>query len=351
MAFTERNPSRSALEGAPLVMRFRLTDTLQPGSEAAAVFLRYNPNTDAFVELSSEHVATNVHATFHRAFGVTGEEGWAMLHADSRRWEVISMEGSLVRPGVAGGTIAAGATGSVTVDGVVITANNWSTDIAVASGDKVLVFYSPVSQTWYFVKSGGGAGGGGGGAGSKLYYGPLYADLNASDASVNVNGLTSLTTGVADVGGLTSCGNPWNWFGRTGDTALVIKDEPGALYYIVEVRRREETLECYVYTPFNKDTQTFTAIVVRSYSNYTAVGAQIVVYNQEDFDPGADNPYLFEGENYAVCRVQYDPMSSRYRAVWVECPEETPEVAAQLNLSQNDLFFASEGAFSSGSAF
>jgi len=144
-------------------MRFRLQGTLQPGDEAPAKLLQYDPGGDIFLEPAAAQSDIVVHATFHRAFGVVGEEGWAQLWADTRRWEVISMENCLVRPGIANDAIAAGGSGGVTVDGVTITAENWSADIDVESGDKLLVFYSPPSQQWYFVKSGepGEEGGGG----------------------------------------------------------------------------------------------------------------------------------------------------------------------------------------------
>jgi len=162
----ERNPDRPGSNSAPLVMRFRLQETLQPGAAATAKILKYSQAATDLVELASANVGLSVHATFFRAFGAEGEDGWAMWHGDSQRWEVVSMEGSLLRHGTAAETIAENATGDVALYwndggseaslGITVPARNIGSE--VENGTKVQIWYEPHGEKWY-VASGSGSGG------------------------------------------------------------------------------------------------------------------------------------------------------------------------------------------------
>ncbi len=136
----------------PRLARFKLTENLEIGGGASAIFIDGNDGeTDTDDELT-------VHDTLGESYGLAGEEisdkGWAEYKSDSLQWEIVSMDGSLTRPGTASGAISAGSSGSINIGTTVTGVNQSSAD--VESGDRVLAHYSPSNQVWFFTAPGSG---------------------------------------------------------------------------------------------------------------------------------------------------------------------------------------------------
>lgn len=82
-------------------------------------------------------------------------------------------------------------------------------------------------------------------------------------------------------------------------------------------------IEGYVYASFTKNTASFLAKVTRDDGDLLAADTQVSVLNFAKA-AGSTKPYLFEGEFNASCFFRRDANESVYRAVWVECPENSP---------------------------
>ena len=247
--------------------------------------------------------------------------------------------------------IGAGASGNIQLpDGRLRTATNWGG--AGVVDDKAIAWRTLHNGTWYFMKPGTGGGGGGSGTNTKLYATTLYANLESDGATTTVGTLQSVTAGIPDVAGpVAGVINASKEVGLFGDYALVLghdgPSEGSPFFSLLRVVRGDETLECTVYTPFSKNSATFSAYPIRSYNGRTVPGP-ITVHNQ--VAPGHTDPFLFEGEFGAVCRVQRDPSTGLFRAVWVECPEDPPvsEEESSNNLTVPLSMFGEAAAASQG---
>lgn len=276
-----------------------------------------------------------------------GNNTWCMLLRVNNSWELVPFTNHVSNVTLSG-TVADGATQAVTLsNGRSVTATNRS-GVSLAAGNAVAI-YDMVDDEWMLT---GGGTGGGSGTNTKLYYGLLYVSLDASDLDGQAFNLTSYTTGIADVAGPITFENPFNCSGASGDVALLAYHDGQAAYHIIRVEDegRDETIEAIVYTPFGKESPTFSAQVIRSYTGYTAADSLITVYNQVD-PMGPDHSYLFEGEFGAVCRVQWDRKSQVYRAVWVECPEDSPVSEESSGQITTPLSMFSESAVASQGVF
>ncbi|MEX2113321.1 MAG: hypothetical protein WD845_09055 [Pirellulales bacterium] len=152
----DRLTQRDGRSAGHWLVRFELYTVLMPGETADAKILKWTISgaEPDYAALAQGGLIT-VFAAFDRAFGAVGERGWALYSAEHRRFEVISMEACLMRPATATSAIPAGATGTITVAGVTVAAENWSADTAIANGDKVGAFYDPPQQKWWVIKTGG----------------------------------------------------------------------------------------------------------------------------------------------------------------------------------------------------
>jgi len=158
---TERVSTRHGNPGAHQIVRFELTEVLKPDKTATAKIVAWDADGSQWRTLDDANISKFiVHSTFFRSFGFTGERGWAIRKRDSRKWEVISMEGSLVRTATASAVITTGASGNVTItDGthsVTVTATNWGQN-STAISDRIAIFYDPSQEKWFII--GGGTGG------------------------------------------------------------------------------------------------------------------------------------------------------------------------------------------------
>ncbi|MGE3410119.1 MAG: hypothetical protein AB7I37_25270 [Pirellulales bacterium] len=243
----------------------------------------------------------------------------------------------------AGSTVGDGGSISITLsDGRSISATARGD---ITSGDSGIAWRDMGDSTWNAMVPGSG---GGGGTTFKIYYSHLFTNCAANDPTTFVGNLTSFLTGVADVAGPIEVTNLFGEVGVALTECLVFQSTVTGEYILARAFRNEETLECYVYQPFNRQTARFEAKVLRSYQG-DRVGESVIVENQADpFD--VENPYLFEGEFQAICRVQYDPLTDLWRVVWVECPEETPEVSPGEQSQQISLLTMMDGAYVSNAA-
>mgnify|MGYP006908205938 CR=1 FL=1 len=114
---------------------------------------------------------------------------------------------------------------------------------------------------------------------------------------------------------------------RVGDhyIAHYLYDSEGLPVYAIRWTARHDVIEGYVYSAFNRQTQTFLVSVSVSYTNARFAGQVVEVRN---FVRGptapADEPYLFEGEYGAAARATFDHHANVYRVDWVECPQRSP---------------------------
>ncbi len=165
---TERTSTRHGQAGDLPKIRFRLRELLKPGETALADILFYSGTDEEFQPLPDSDDRILVQATFWRAFGFSGEEGWAELHVDNgvgdeegaevQQWEVTSMEGCLLRPCVAVDPIASGADGTITINGVSFEAKN-VTEGDVEPTDKLNAYYLPYPEAdrgWKLLTGAGG---------------------------------------------------------------------------------------------------------------------------------------------------------------------------------------------------
>ena len=128
--------------------RFKLRERLDPGGHADAYFVS---GTDGETATTDE---LTVYDTEAASFGLTDEYGWAEYKDDSLQWEVVSMDGSLLRPGVTDGVIATGTLGDVSIGGELIIAKNTGADLGI--GEKVFVFFYPAEGIWYVITAAAG---------------------------------------------------------------------------------------------------------------------------------------------------------------------------------------------------
>jgi len=156
----ERTSTRHGQDASHQVLRFELVTALQPNASAQARIVWFNASSgtnDYQAESASldSTLRIDVFSTFYRSFGLIGERGWALYWPDSNRWEVISMEGSLVRPGTAYAPIAAGAVGLVMLSNGTTTVSAANQSVAtIQVDDPVTVYYDPKTQQWYAIGSG-----------------------------------------------------------------------------------------------------------------------------------------------------------------------------------------------------
>lgn len=321
----------------PPLARFRLTENLEIGGGANALFI---DGSDGETETADELIVVD---TLGRAFGFgdeeSGDRGWAEYKSDSLQWEVASMDGSLTRPGTAAATIAPGASGSINI-GITVSAVNQSA-ATVESGNRIIAHYSPFNGAWYFTAAGTGEGGGGG-SGIAAYRALLTASLSAQSTTASIGTITAFDGGSAP--SITSVNNWFDKAGYPGDEVIFVPSPGlgGTNYTIIDVSRPDiaQVIEGYVYEAFSKEHSVFRMRIQRAYQGSMPVGGginagnstlMILNWDREGVLPHDDaKPYLFEGEDGAACRAEYDPDNSKflglhvYRATWVECPEESP---------------------------
>lgn len=149
-----------------ILVRFKLTATLatpptsaeDPPSSAAAQIVGYGRDAQYFGYVNK---TITVWDSSRRHYGLSGESGWAIFHSESRRFEVIEMNGDLFRHGkVTTSPITAGGTGTVEIQyndegtetdsGVTVAVKDIS-DTEREVDDIVQMVYEPKSQRWYLV--------------------------------------------------------------------------------------------------------------------------------------------------------------------------------------------------------
>jgi|GEM_PF-4553210 len=287
----DRIADRHGEASAPMIVRFQLIDLLGSSTGAPGVVQFANAyivgygDSGLYFPYSDSASIIQVFDSSGRFFGLAGEAGWALFHPDSEFYEVISMEGCLIRHGVLNADLAAGGTalarlwyydvpGAADTDSTVnVNVYDW-TRSPRKTGDKIIVYFEPKSNRWYVI----------GGAGSELIRFELTSVLTLGGVTtakkVVWDGAAYSTTG-ADFSIRDFTATPGTWSGESGYRGWCIRvGDRDAGYEIIWMETRARWIEFTLTADMAAGSSA--AATVNAWAWGKNPGATVTVYDPQD---------------------------------------------------------------------
>jgi len=321
---------RRASNGAPIIGRFKLTATLSPGGTATARLVSFgNTPGDYFAQPDETYTLSDPH---YRFFGMVDEYCWAQWESDSESWEMLSMEGCLVRHAKVYTAVTALGTGTVKLwrwnpdagpaaevdTGITITVRDFRNK-SWAVNERIFIYYEPKSRSWYVLGS----------AGADITFFELTADLvyGTAPAADNAKVLEWTGTAYAATGATIRVfdwgvvpGTYGNWVGRAPAGSFagyqgIATIGPSGRYEIIWMEEQAKWLKFKLNAQLKYNAASAAVTEIEHWDGRELPGGTITVYNSVTTTAGV---YQFWGPTDAIGYAVYDDKEGKYKIVSLE---------------------------------